>query len=465
MSLMLEQVGPSGRPMTMVELLDTGLDMLDRRYKGDPRFVGRMLLDMSRRYEDMQNTGRQQEVLARAETIALSLQDDELLARVNCAMVRSLIDANAMDEAARRVEAAKAAAARMARPPIEMQVDCLRAESEILRTRQDRAAARAALEKARALLESSASTRRLPYTSTLTDLGFLHFQAGEFKEALELNRLVRDALERNGRGGTLAMVITISNQGQIHYRMGEALQAEELGRQSIERLRALRQTEPLSPAQSVAYAITLIRLDRAAEAERLLAGAVAQARADNNEYWAARAAHTRGAALLELGRTAESEAEFLAAEAYWKRDPTGNRDRIADLERSRAELDLARGDAEQARKRITVLLTEMGFPERRDAPVLPAALRSAARIELSGGSPAVAQSYAQAAVELARTVARDPEQSADVGEALLLLGLAQRAADNLDAAHQSFQRATVSLTNGLGADHRLTREARESGQI
>jgi hypothetical protein len=106
----------------------------------------------------------------------------------------------------------------------------------------------------------------------------------------------------------------------------------------------------------------------------------------------------------------------------------------------------------------------MEYPERRVGPVLPATLRSAARIELAGGSPAAAESYAQAAIELAQTVARDPEQSADVGEALLLLGLAQRAADNLAAARQSFERATVSLTNGLGADHRLTREARESAR-
>ena len=70
MSLMFETVGPSGRPMTMVELLDAGTDLLDRQYQGDPRFQGRMLVQMSRRYMDVQNTSRQREVLARAETIA-----------------------------------------------------------------------------------------------------------------------------------------------------------------------------------------------------------------------------------------------------------------------------------------------------------------------------------------------------------------------------------------------------------
>jgi hypothetical protein len=111
------------------------------------------------------------------------------------------------------------------------------------------------------------------------------------------------------------------------------------------------------------------------------------------------------------------------------------------------------------------LLAVLGFPERRDGPVLPAALRSAARIELAGGSASVAERYARAAVEVAEGVARDPAPSADVGEALLLLGLAQRAAGNLSAARQSFQRASVTLTNGLGAEHRLTREAKDAARI
>jgi serine/threonine protein kinase/tetratricopeptide (TPR) repeat protein len=462
MSLMLEEVGPRGRPMTMVELLDAGVGLLDRQYQGDPRFVGRMLLQMSRRYMDLQNVGRQREVLARAESIARSVHDDELLARVHCTMVQALLDGSDPGQAQARLDEAKLAAARVGNPSLELQIDCLRAEADILSQGTDRAAARPLLEKARALLESSDATRGLQYTATLTDLGGLHFQAGEFKEALELNQLSRDAFERSGRGGTLGMVITISNLGQIHYRLGEVRQAEELGRQSLDRLRTLRQSQPLSPAQSVAYAITLIRLDRASEAERLLTGALTQARADNNEHWAARAAFHRGRALLALGRPAESEAEFLAAESAWKRDPIANRDRLADLGRSRAELDVALGRAAQARTGIAALLAEMGFPDRRDAPVLPAALRSAARIELSGGSPALAERYARAAVELAAAVARNPEQSADVGEALLLLGLAQRETRDLSAARESFGRATTSLANGLGAEHQLTREARNA---
>ena len=106
------------------------------------------------------------------------------------------------------------------------------------------------------------------------------------------------------------------------------------------------------------------------------------------------------------------------------------------------------------------LLSSLGYPQSRNAPMLPVALRSAARIESSGGSHEAAQRYAREAVALAESVARDPAQSADVGEALLVLGLTLRDAHDPSAARQSLDRAVVSLTNGLGAEHRLTREAR-----
>jgi hypothetical protein len=163
-----------------------------------------------------------------------------------------------------------------------------------------------------------------------------------------------------------------------------------------------------------------------------------------------------------MGRHDAVAEQFAAADAIWSPDPEGNGDRLADLERCRAELELARGRVQEARTRIAALLASQGFPERRDSPVLPAMLRTAAKIELSGGSPVAAESYAHSALELAETVARDPAQSADVGEALLMLGLAQRARGAQSSAEQSFARAAESLANGLGAAHPLTLEARSA---
>ena len=462
MSMMLEQVGPGGRPMTMVELLDGGLKLLDRQYRGDPRFVAHMLLQMSRRYRELDDATRERQVLARAESIALAVRDDELLAQVHCVIVESLIAGNDLEGAQTHMEQGKQIFARVSDPPLELQVDCLRAEAHILRRGPSRQAALPLLERARVLLEDAGATRGLPYSATLNDLGTLHFLAGDFRKTLEVDRLILDAMERNGRGGTLGMAIAVGNLGQTHYRLGEILQAEELGRSALDRMRSHEETQAVPAGQKAAYAITLIRLDRAAEAERLLAEAQAQSRADENQFWAAITAFQRGRALLALGRHGESEDQFGLANAIWSSDPVGNTDRLADLERCRAELDLARGNAADARARIAKLLALSEFPEQRSAPFLPAALRTAARIELVLGMSAEAERFAQAALETAEVVARDPAQSADVGEALLLLGLAQRARNAMPAAARSFERAGESLANSLGAGHPLTLEARRA---
>jgi serine/threonine-protein kinase len=462
MSLMLEQVGAGGRPMTMVELLDAGLVLLDRQYGHEPRFAATMLLSMSRRYRELDDNKRQLEVLARAASLASTVRDDGLLAQVNCAMVEALIRGNELEEARSRMDDARRLAAGIAEPSLELEVDCLRAEAHILRRGPGRAAALPFLERARTLLEEAGATRGLPYSATLNDLGTLHFLSGNYRETLRYDHLIRDAKERSGRGETLGMIIAIGNLGQTYYRLGEARRAEELGREALDRMRTLREPQALPPGQKAAYAITLIRLDRAAEAERLLAEAQTQSRADGNQFWSAITSFQRGRAFLAMGRHDAVAEQFAAADAIWSPDPEGNGDRLADLERCRAELELARGRVQEARTRIAALLASQGFPERRDSPVLPAMLRTAAKIELSGGSPVAAESYAHSALELAETVARDPAQSADVGEALLMLGLAQRARGAQSSAEQSFARAAESLANGLGAAHPLTLEARSA---
>jgi serine/threonine protein kinase/tetratricopeptide (TPR) repeat protein len=462
MSLMLEQLGPSGQPMTMAELLDAGVELLDKQYSGDPRFVARMLLQMSRRYRELDDSAREREVLARAESIALAEQDDELLAQVLCASVGNQIASNDLESARTRLVQAKTTAGRVVNPSLDLRVDCLRAEAQILRRGTGRKAALPLLEQARALLEEVGATRGLPYSGTLNDLGYVHFLTGDYRKTLEYDYLIVDAKKRNGRGETLGMAIAVSNLAQTHYRLGEVRRAEELGRQALERMRTLKAPQALPPGATAAYAITLIRMDRASEAEQLLAEAQAQARADDNQFWAAITAFQLGRALLALGRHEESEAQFRMAEAIWSPDPAGNGDRLADLERCRAELDLARDRVPEARARITAVLGKLGFPERGDSPILPAALRTAARIELSAGSAASVERYARAALELAQAVARNPAESADVGEAYLLLGRAQQARSADAAASASFAQAAGSLANGLGAEHRLTVEARQA---
>ena len=131
MSLMLEEVGPEGRPLSPLELVDKGVQLLDRRYGADPQFAARMLMQMSRRYMDLGSTEKSSQVLVRALAIARELDDPDLLADVECTTVRAALDANQHELAREHIEGARAALARLPNPPVVTAVDCLRAEADM----------------------------------------------------------------------------------------------------------------------------------------------------------------------------------------------------------------------------------------------------------------------------------------------------------------------------------------------
>ena len=66
---------------------------------------------------------------------------------------------------------------------------------------------------------------------------------------------------------------------------------------------------------------------------------------------------------------------------------------------------------------------------------------------------------AQDASRLTESVARDVRESADVGEAQLVMALVQKARGNRTEARISVQRAIEALRNALGEKHSLTRAA------
>src|SRR5205823_5788685 len=70
MSLMLEELGPGGKPLTLDALVDRGVVLLERRYGSDPHLTGLMMVQMARRYMDLDRPHKERAVLDRAVTIA-----------------------------------------------------------------------------------------------------------------------------------------------------------------------------------------------------------------------------------------------------------------------------------------------------------------------------------------------------------------------------------------------------------
>ena len=107
-------------------------------------------------------------------------------------------------------------------------------------------------------------------------------------------------------------------------------------------------------------------------------------------------------------------------------------------------------------------LAQFGYPADESVPGLAAALIAASRIYLKSGGCDRAESFAATALRIAEGIASEPSQSADVGEALLVMAASLRAKGDRGGARRMLERAIEALSNGLGADHRLTREAKQA---
>jgi eukaryotic-like serine/threonine-protein kinase len=309
------------------------------------------------------------------------------------------------------------------------------------------------------LLEESGSTRGLQYNAVLTDLGGIYFRTGRYKEALPINESTAAALERNGRGGTLARVTLSVNRASLLYRLGEVQLAEAVGREALHRLESVSDAQRATPIPAIRYATTLNRLERTEEALALLTAAREQTRVQGNEFWGAQASYNLGRALIVKKDFEDALERLEEAHAIWRANEAANVDRLADFSRTRAELEFARGRTDDAMTHVDKSLALFGYPAESKTPDLPAALTLASRIYLQLGKPDQAQAFAAAALRISESVARDSRHSADVGEALLAMAAALNARGERADARSSVQRAIETLAYSLGDDHRLQQEA------
>jgi eukaryotic-like serine/threonine-protein kinase len=459
MSLMLEEVGPGGKPLTPIELVDRGVQLLDLRYSGEPQFAARMLLQMSRRYMDMGYTEKQAEVLQRALLIAKEQKNADLLADIQCTIVRTQIDAGQYDSAEKQMQTARAVLAAAKSAEVATRVDCLRAESEVSNARNDVDAAIQHLKDAQWLLEDTDQTRGLQYHAVLTDLGGLYFRTSRFRETLELNERTLAALDRNGRGGTVGRVNTTINRASVLLRLGEIKRAEAAIVDALSRAQRASEGKPVNPAHVVSHSIILNRLGKPHEAIARLEPASRALHEAGNANWALNADYHLARALMLAGNPERSLKLLAEVREAWLKNATANQDRLADLSRTRAEIELSRGRLEQAKASIDESLKLFGYPDGKPALNLTAALTTAARVHSGLNQHDKAEQFARSALKISEGIAREPQQSADVGEALLALASVHEARGDASAAREAAKSAIESLTNGLGQAHPLTRQA------
>src|SRR5258708_10589273 len=183
--------GTSQASLSPAARIELGARMLELQYRGDPRFAGRMLVELSDQYRGQTFTRQAVALDTRAYALGREAQDPELMALAQCEAAYAETTAGVTESAPQRLAEAQQIIAQLDAPSVLLQVHCRRADAELAVRTGNTAAAEQILEGARRLLEESGQTYRLAYTSVLNDLGGVYNETARLREALALTRVNR----------------------------------------------------------------------------------------------------------------------------------------------------------------------------------------------------------------------------------------------------------------------------------
>jgi eukaryotic-like serine/threonine-protein kinase len=461
LDFLLQSDGGTGQasvsPAARIEL---GARMLELQYRGDPRFAGRMLVELSDQYRGQTFTRQAVALDAKAYALGRDAQDPELMALAQCEAAYAETTAGVTASASQRLADSKQLIAQLRSPSVVLQVHCRRADAELALRTGNTAAAEQILEAARHLLEESGQTYRLVYTSVLNDLGGVYNETRRLGQALSMAELVGATHEKYGRGSTGARLIALQNESVVLFSMGEIRASLAVSEDVRNRRLAIEgdASEPLS--MTVNAASLLVRLGRSQAGVDLARAASVRARSAGNSRWLIFALRAASIGSMNLGQIPAAESAFQEMTTALGNVGSTLDPRYRGLSDTlRGLLELKRGDPAAALQSANTSLAALAGAANGTPLDERASLNLAARAALALARPADGERFARQLLAVSEAVARGPDTSADVGEALLLLAEAEIAQGRTTEAQPQLERAARCLTNGLGADQALTREA------
>ncbi len=458
----MSEVGRDGRPITIRQLMEKGINVLDKSYGDDPRFVIGMLINMSGRYMDLGDTNGEHDALVKAEQLARQVGDPDLIARVQCNTVETELALGRPQVARERMRDGLENLAKVFDASYGRKTECGLAQARLLWSEGKLPEAIDAATKVAGIIEAAHKTDEdLSYQSVTSMLEVMLGQQGRRREAREWNARAIAALERSGREDTMSMSNARHNQATHLYNGGEVRAAFDQEHALVERLIAQQGLESVPAPFANRLGVYQTRIEGTDAGFVWLDRAVATATSLNNRLDQIGALLGRAQGHVLMGRLDTVEQDIAAAERLAQDNPGENRDYMRAARFIRAQALLMRNQPAAVVTQIDSILGEVDYPRQRVASRLAPMLTLKARAQLALGHNDAALSTARGALAVAEAVATKPEQSADVGGALMVVAQSQRASGDINGARASAQRAAISLAGGLGADHPEARIARE----
>jgi tetratricopeptide (TPR) repeat protein len=455
----MSEIGSDDKPITVKELMQKGVDVLERNYGSDPAFEIEALTNISGRYMDLGETENEYAVLLKAEKLARALGDPAQIASVQCNTVETELNAGRAQLAETRLRDGLANLAKVAGPSPALQMNCHTAQARFLWGQGDKAGAIEVARKEVASIEAAHLERNVQYNTLLSMLDILSGELGHTREALKWNQRDVDALERDGRGATMSMSAVRHNRSLDLFECGELRNAYETEKRLADEIVAREGPDAVPPPIEHRLGYMQVRVDESADGLAWIERALRDARAHNSASVEMSALVSRARAEVILGMNARVAADLEQAEKLIA--DTQNKDPLVrnNIAVIRAKLLLAEGRFAETDEAINRLLPQLGYPAQRTNVRLADALLLRSQAELALGRTRDALQTAREALVVAEEHALDTTRSADVGAALMAMAQAQRALGDVEDARNSAQRAARSLTVGLGPSHSETRAA------
>jgi tRNA A-37 threonylcarbamoyl transferase component Bud32 len=454
-TLMMSTVGDT--PTTAAQLLEAGVQLLDRHYPNDPKFRANTLLNLAARYADLGDSVKEQALTEKAAVIAQQVQDFSLMARAACRMAQLDVERAVLDQASAQLADGLRWLAQTQNPSPLFQEDCMQAQAELEGAQGDPARAIETDLEAAALLERSGETRDLRYPAIFGRIADYYKRLGDTHKAFDYVERSLDAAVRNGQGDTDASMTYGHNIASALLSFGEFKAACAREADLVQRLQLSGRT--IITAMAVTQGTCLLKHGDANAALGWYDQALAAAESGTGLSLKMYARFNRARALIVLRRFAEAQTQLDQAAKIANSDPISLHLELMRAQIVQAELLLAQGRTEDARQLIEPLVLTLRDPSQAAGAYLPGALMSSARIALAQRRFSDAQAISLEARGLYERRARDRNASADVGEASLLLARALNASYDAEAQQRAANQAVTSLRASMGEDNSLTREA------
>ena len=464
--LLLTDVAPMGKPVTVNQLLDLEHRIIEREHYANAANHVELLLSIGDQYSGEEENERALRVLNEAYQLSRGLKERSIRAKASCVLSGAMIPAG---ELARAESLFQEGLHELTSEPqfAPDRAFCLLRGSEVAYRNGDSKTAVARAWAAEDELKRSPAVSDLQELNVLTNLGGVFGDAGQFSESNAAFERASALMTSLGYDQTQKAVKLFNDWALTLSYAGQQLKAEKLYRRAIDISRTNQTEDTVSPVLLYNYAGVLRELGRFSEAADYAERASAKARQVGDRILIEQADLQRVRVYRDQHDFARANRLLADLEPQMRHLLPPTHYAFASLASDKSQLVHAEGDRAAALQFANQAIAIDEASVRRGGPCaayLPVLLVRRSALELEDGQRDQAEQDATKALGLLQSSRVAGMFSSDVGYAYLARGRALQDLGRREEARAAFRSAAEQLQATLGLDHPDTRTARQLAQ-